>query len=143
MTKNNKIKTKEKTPVDRLLAKNNVDNICAMIIAGARIGETLGIVLYNLGIPSSRWLPYMKKNKKVQLTVSDATEFHKAYGQIQLKEMAYGNKRHSAKMAEIMLVNFYDIKNEYVINEISKKPSKPYKVVTQMVEKKTLEVEHG
>lgn len=117
--------------------KKDVPVICDLLISRARQGSTLSMILFDLGIRQSMWSKFVVRNKKVQRAIADASAFHKAYGQVQLANIAKLDSREApnAQIVKLLMANFYDIKEEHSA-PVSKdnKPGSRYKVVTTMTE---------
>ena len=97
--------------------KKEVPLLCKLILTRAREGDTLNMILYDLAIPNSKWISAFKSNKELQTAVSDASIYHKAYGEKMLLDMATGKRPHVPQTAKLLMSNFYDIREHKEINK--------------------------
>jgi len=108
--------------------------LCKLIITRARQGATLNMILFDCGIKQSDWVPFVRRNKCVKKAISDASFFHKAYGQRLLVDMAMNRIPSNDRLAKIMLGNFFDITEvPDDKDDMTGKGAKEYKVTTTMV----------
>ncbi len=92
------------------VAKKEIELLSKLILTRARNGDTLNMILFDCRIPESKWLPYIREHKELQVAIRDAAVYHKAYGERLLFQMARGKRNHSPQMAKLLMDNFYDIR---------------------------------
>ncbi len=107
-----------------------VHAFAVMIINLSKKGHTLEMILANMDIPNSLWVKNVEKRSILRQAVEDATVFHRAFGQQQLKKMAQGKIAHSPVMAKVWLSSFYNISEVYQEPE-GKKERSGYVVITE------------
>lgn len=91
-------------------AHKEMPMLAKLILTRARAGDTLGMILFDVRIPESKWLPYLKKHDELKVAIADASVYHKAFGERLLFDMARGKKNHSPQMAKLLMDSFYDIR---------------------------------
>ena len=122
--------------------KIDVPILCKLILTRARQGATLKMILSDCGIRYSKWLPFVKRNKKIRTAIEDASHFHKAHGQRLLSDMAKGETQHSPVLAKVMMASFYDIKELYDAPATrANKSNSGYKVITTMTKEEVVKEE--
>lgn len=105
-----------------------------LIISRAMQGDTLRMILSDFHIPYSKWIKYLKRNKCLRTTLSDANEYRRAWGERWLLSSA-NSKAKNPRLIELALKAFYEI-DETMEDDSNEQVGSGYKVKTTMMKEK-------